>query len=167
MTNYHIFEVSNGWIALVGRKGVLTRSTLPQKTRDAAFALIEAGLDADSIENHNNFDVVSSRLTRYFEGIKTDFSDIAIDLGKPGQFIMAVQNVARKIPYGTLVTYGELARMAGRAKAARAAGSAMAKNPVPVIVPCHRVVAAGGAIGGFGPGLEWKRTLLRLEGVDI
>ncbi len=167
MTYYYIFEIKKGWIALAGRDGKLMRSTLPQPTREEAMECIEAGLNAGSIENPNAFGDIPDKFTRYFNGEKVDFSDIEVDLGRPGEFLEAAQRAAMTIPYGTLVTYKELARMAGRERAARAAGTAMAKNPLSIIVPCHRVVAAGGAIGGFGPGLEWKRDLLRLEGVDI
>ena len=90
-----------------------------------------------------------------------------MDVSGFGRFHAAAMLAAQRIPYGTLVTYGELARMAGNEKAARAAGSAMAGNPMPIIIPCHRVVAAGRRIGGFSAGLEWKRSLLELEGVDI
>ncbi|NLN78272.1 MAG: methylated-DNA--[protein]-cysteine S-methyltransferase [Armatimonadetes bacterium] len=167
MTYYCTFNTKSGWIALAGHDGKLAYSTLPQKTREEALKLIESGLNENSVEDIGRFGDLPDKLERYFDGEKVDFSNVEIDLGPQGPFIEEVQREAQKIPYGTLVTYGELARMAGRAKAARAAGSAMARNPVPIIVPCHRVVAAGGAIGGFGPGLEWKRVLLRIEGVDI
>ncbi len=82
------------------------------------------------------------------------------------RFWLLVQRAARKIPYGEVTTYRDLARMAGNARAARAAGSAMARNHLPIIVPCHRVVASNG-LGGFALGMEWKRQLLRLEGIDV
>ncbi|MGI6296839.1 MAG: methylated-DNA--[protein]-cysteine S-methyltransferase [Armatimonadota bacterium] len=167
MNYYYIFKIEHGWIGLVGHDGKLTRSTLPQPTREEAMECIEAGLNSDSIENPNAFGDIPEKFDRYFKGEKVDFSNIEVDLGHPGVFLEAAQRAARTIPYGTLVTYKELARMAGRERAARAAGTAMAKNPLSIIVPCHRVIAAGGAIGGFGPGLEWKRELLKLEGVDI
>ncbi len=74
---------------------------------------------------------------------------------------------ARKIPYGQVRTYGWLAEAAGRPGAARAAGQAVARNPFPIIIPCHRVIAADGRLGGFGGGLEMKRKLLELEGVRL
>lgn len=163
MTNFCVFDTAHGWIALVGRDGKLIRSALPKKTRKEAM---EAGLDESCVEDRNAFGGLPSRLERYFAGERVDFSDVEIDVSDQPPFIAAVQLAARNIPYGTLVTYSDLARMAGNEKAARAAGSAMARNMVPIIVPCHRVVASGG-IGGFASGLEWKRKLLRLEGVDI
>ena len=149
----------------MGVDGKLLRSTLPKKTRDEALSAVEAGLSEGSVEDHTAFGDLPGRLTRYFAGEKVDFSDVEIDTSSQGPFHAKVQRAAQRIPYGQLVTYRDLARMAGNERAARAAGSAMAKNDVPIIVPCHRVVASGG-IGGFALGLEWKRTLLRLEGLD-
>ena len=163
MTSFCVFDTAHGWIALVGRDGKLIRSTLPKKTRQEAM---EAGLGEDCVEDRNAFGDLPSRLERYFAGERVNFTDVEIDVSDQPPFIAAVQLAALNIPYGTLVTYRDLARMAGSEEAARAAGSAMARNMVPIIVPCHRVVAAGN-IGGFALGLEWKRKLLRLEGVDI
>lgn len=166
MTYFCVFDTNSGWVALTKRDGKLTGSTLPKRTREEALSALDAGLDETCVEDRNAFGDLPSRLERYFTGERVDFSDVEIDVSSQGPFIAAAQLAARRIPYGTLVTYRELARMAGRERAARAAGTAMAKNSVPIIVPCHRVVASGG-IGGFALGLEWKRTLLRLEGVDI
>lgn len=165
MAHYCAFETKNGWIALVGVDGKLRRSTLPRKTRTEALEAVDAGLLEDAVEDRNAFGDLPGKLTRYFAGEQVDFTDVEIDVSAQGPFHGMVQRAAQKIPYGHLVTYRDLARMAGNERAARAAGTAMARNDVPIIVPCHRVVASGG-IGGFGPGLEWKRALLRLEGVD-
>jgi len=81
-------------------------------------------------------------------------------------FRQAVSRAIRQVPYGRTVTYGALARRAGRAGAARAVGQALARNPVPILVPCHRVVAADG-LGGFGGGLALKRRLLAMEGAAV
>jgi methylated-DNA-[protein]-cysteine S-methyltransferase len=86
-----------------------------------------------------------------------------IDLAGVPPFHRRVLTAARRIPYGQTVTYGELARRVGSPRAARAVGQAMAHNPIALIVPCHRVVAAGGGLGGFGGGLTMKRRLLALE----
>lgn len=166
MTSYCTFETKSGWIALVGRDGKLVRSTLPKQTREQALADVQAGLGDGCVEDRNAFGDLPSRLERYFQGERVDFSDVEVDLGSPGRFIEAAQRACQKTPYGVLTTYKDLAAAAGNSRAARAAGSAMARNPVPIIVPCHRVVASGG-IGGFSLGLEWKRALLRLEGIEI
>jgi methylated-DNA-[protein]-cysteine S-methyltransferase len=78
------------------------------------------------------------------------------------------ETLRRDVGWGETVSYGELAEMAGRPRAARAVGNAMSRNPVPIVVPCHRVVTAGGRIGGYGPsGVPTKRFLLALEGVEL
>ncbi|MCK4277043.1 MAG: methylated-DNA--[protein]-cysteine S-methyltransferase, partial [Phycisphaerae bacterium] len=91
---------------------------------------------------------------------------VAIDLSGIPPFHRKVLTAARRIPYGRTATYGELARRAGSPRAARAVGQAMAHNPVALLIPCHRVVAAGGGLGGFGGGLALKRRLLALERVS-
>ena len=88
-----------------------------------------------------------------------------LDLGSGTAFQRAVWSELRTVKLGTTVTYQELAGRAGRPNAARAAGGACGANPIPVLIPCHRVLAAGGKLGGFSAGLEWKRKLLRREGV--
>ena len=101
-------------------------------------------------------------LSAYFEGRLRVFS---VPLSITGStFSRRILGALAEIPYGTVITYGELARRAGSPSAARATGSALHRNPLPLFLPCHRVVAQGG-IGGFGPGLEAKRFLLCLEGV--
>jgi len=166
MKHYCVFETREGFVALLGKNDKLQRSTLPKKTRELALETLDAGVSEQAVEDIAAFGDLPDRLIRYFEGKRVDFSDIELDLCARG-FHAEVQRAARNIPYGELVTYRDLARMAGRERAARSAGTAMAKNMLPIIVPCHRVVASGGKIGGFSSGLEWKRSLLKIEGVDI
>lgn len=90
--------------------------------------------------------------------------DLELDLRLVSGFTRDVLTALRAIPFGQLVTYGELARRAGRPGAARAVGQAVGANPLAIVIPCHRVVAAGGRLGGFGGGLAAKRALLALEG---
>ncbi len=101
----------------------------------------------------------------YFAGRKQKF-DFKFELVAEG-FRRKVLMALSKVPYGTAVSYGELAALAGSPRASRAAGSACATNPLPLVIPCHRVIAAGGRIGGYGGGLEHKKFLLRLEDVDF
>ncbi|MGA0326576.1 MAG: methylated-DNA--[protein]-cysteine S-methyltransferase [Limisphaerales bacterium] len=86
-----------------------------------------------------------------------------LDLSAGTGFQQAVWRALMQIPYGATQTYGELALRIGKPGASRAVGTACGRNPVPVLVPCHRVVASGGKLGGFSAGLSWKRTLLNLE----
>ncbi len=83
------------------------------------------------------------------------------------RFQFAVWDALTRIPRGQVITYGELARRIGRSGAARAVGAALKANPLPILVPCHRVVASGGRLGGFTPGLSIKRALLRIEGLEF
>ena len=111
---------------------------------------------------------VKRQLGEWFAGKRHEF-DFTIDLdGVEGFRRTVLETLARDVGWGEVVTYGELAGMAGRPRAARAVGSAMRDNPLPFVIPCHRVVAAGGRIGGYGGGrnaIALKRTLLAREGV--
>lgn len=104
------------------------------------------------------------QLDAYFAGERRDF-DLALKMhGTP--FQLRVWKALQAIPFGETVSYGELARTVGSPRGARAAGAATGRNPIPIIVPCHRVVGAGGSLVGFGGGLPRKRALLALEGLD-
>ena len=106
----------------------------------------------------------SAQLAEYFAGTRTTF-DLPLDPPPPGTaFERRVWDALRAIPYGTTVSYGELARRLGDGRASRAVGAANGKNPIPIIVPCHRVVGSRGELTGFGGGLERKRWLLEHEG---
>ena len=105
------------------------------------------------------------QLEEYFAGRRREF-DLQLDLrGTP--FQMLAWQALLRIPFGATVTYGRQAAMMGRPTAARAVGSANGRNPVPIVVPCHRVLAAGSALGGYSSGLDVKRALLALEGVSV
>jgi O-6-methylguanine DNA methyltransferase len=110
---------------------------------------------------------VAERLRAYFAGEPTRFDDVELDLEYATGFHEALARALRAVPRGEVVTYGELAALAGRPRAARAAGTFCAANRLAVFVPCHRVVSAGG-LGSYGSlGLEYKRRLLELEGVAL
>jgi methylated-DNA-[protein]-cysteine S-methyltransferase len=107
---------------------------------------------------------------RYFEGQETDFSGVELDLGDQEPFFRQVYAAARRVGWGRTTTYGALTKELGAGpEAARDVGQAMAKNPVPLIIPCHRVLAAGGKIGGFSApgGSATKVRMLALEGVQV
>jgi O-6-methylguanine DNA methyltransferase len=107
------------------------------------------------------------RIHRYFAGAPVRFDDVELDLGWATPFQIALARALRAVPWGEVVTYGELAALAGRPRAARAAGTFCARNRFGLILPCHRVVAADG-IGGYGAlGVPVKRRLLELEGVAL
>ena len=104
------------------------------------------------------------RLHSYFAGKRVSFADVPLDTDWATPFQAALADALRAVPWGEVVSYGELSALAGRARAARAAGTFCAKNRFSLFVPCHRVVAVGG-IGGYGSlGVDYKRRLLALEG---
>lgn len=103
------------------------------------------------------------QLTDYFAGRRRAF-DLPVAMGLP-RFTAAVLGEVARIPFGAARSYGEVAAAVGSPRAARAVGQAVGSNPLPLLIPCHRVLAAHGRIGGFGGGREWKRFLLDLEGI--
>ena len=105
---------------------------------------------------------VVDQLKAYFSGERNTFN-LNLDLIMP-PFQMDALNVVKQIPYGSYLTYKEVAERAGNPKAVRAVGSANAHNPLPIVIPCHRVLATGGGLGGYGGGLDMKNYLLNLEG---
>ncbi|MBC7221227.1 methylated-DNA--[protein]-cysteine S-methyltransferase [Candidatus Bipolaricaulota bacterium] len=107
-------------------------------------------------------DRLAAELGEYLAGRRREFGVPFLARGTP--FQQAVWKELVNIPYGTTITYRELASRLARPRAARAVGQALAANPLPILIPCHRVLPAGGGVGGFGPGPDWKRRLLALEG---
>ena len=108
-------------------------------------------------------DEARRELDEYFEGRRRTF-ELPIDLALIATFNRRVLGELSRVPYGDVVTYGELAARAERPRAARAVGTVMNRNPLPIVLPCHRVIGANGKLVGYGGGLERKETLLRLEG---
>ena len=117
--------------------------------------------DPDWIYSEKPFGAARKQLTAYFEGELKEF-DLAL---KPTgtEFQLEFLEELRKIPYGTTTSYGDIAERIGRPKAVRAVGAANGRNPLPIIIPCHRVVGSSGDLTGFGGGLPTKEALLRLE----
>jgi methylated-DNA-[protein]-cysteine S-methyltransferase len=110
---------------------------------------------------------LAERFQRWFAGAEDDFLDVALDLDGATEFELALTDALRRVPRGEVVSYGELAALAGRPRAQRAAGTFCARNRFSLVVPCHRVVGADG-IGSYGSlGVEYKRRLLEVEGVTV
>ena len=110
---------------------------------------------------------VERELDQYFSGRRRSF-DVDVDLAGLTPFQRRVLRATARVPYGELVTYKTVARQAGNESASRAAGAAVGANPIPIVVPCHRVIASDGSLGGYAGGLEAKRRLLAVErGTDI
>jgi methylated-DNA-[protein]-cysteine S-methyltransferase len=116
------------------------------------------------IEAPARLDPVRRELEEYFDGTRRSF-DVAIDWRLSSGFVRKVLRRTARIPFGETRSYGEIAASAGSPRAFRAAGSALGANPIPIVVPCHRVLRSGGGLGGYGGGLDLKRRLLVLEGV--
>ena len=108
-------------------------------------------------------DPARRQLDEYFEGKRQRF-DLAVDLALQADFNRRVLRELARVPYGEVVTYGELAARSARPRAARAVGTVMNRNPLPIVLPCHRMIGSNGKLVGYGGGLHRKEALLRLEG---
>ena len=157
-----VVHTAMGWVCVVSRMGRLVASCLPLPTRKAAIAAW--GAAADFGRRSALLDEASCDLRRYFSGETVSFSEYPLDLSRQAPFHRRALLAARRIPRGEVRTYAWVAARAGSPRAARAVGQAMSRNTIPLIIPCHRVIASDGGLGGFGGGLELKRALLLLEG---
>lgn len=145
----------------VTRRG-LVRLSLPRESGKGFAGYLKRTLpDAEAADWLPTIDKVRAELGEYFEGKRTEFT-VPLDLrGTP--FQLRVWKQLLRIPFGETRSYAQVARAAGRPTAVRAVGTANGANPVPLIVPCHRVIRSDGGLGGYGGGLETKRRLLALE----
>ncbi len=159
-----VFPSSLGWMALLASGRALSGLTFAhQSAGDAVNSL--APLLTPMPEPNDRWQALIERLQAYAAGEEVDFRDVRLDTGRSTDFGRRVFELCREIPRGETLTYGKLAARAGRPAAARAVGNCMATNRIPLVVPCHRVVAANGHLGGFSApgGIELKRRLLELE----
>jgi len=115
------------------------------------------------VETPAPLEPVRRELEEYFAGRRRRF-EISLDWTLIGGFRRRVLRATSEIPFGGVLSYGEIAAEAGSPRGSRAAGNALGANPIPIVIPCHRVLRSGGALGGYGGGLERKRLLLELEG---
>ena len=164
MSVWGSFRPAAGWTihAAVTAKG-LCRLNMATKTREFSRELAEAfpGVEWRRDDGHPLIRQTARQLEEYFKGELTRFG-VPLDLrGTP--FQLKVWQALCEIPYGETRSYGQLASAVGKPTASRAVGGANGRNPVGIIVPCHRVIAASGGLGGFGSGLDYKRKLLDLE----
>ena len=153
--NYAYLETPIGTLLIVGDAAAVHRITFPQRGRAAKP-------DAEWQESqHGPVGEAMRQLREYFAGKRVTFD---LPLAPEGTaFQRSVWRQLQEIPYGETISYGELARRVGNPKASRAVGSANGANPLPIVIPCHRVIAGDGTLGGFGGGLPTKQTLLALE----
>jgi len=162
---YTSFKTDSGWVGMLVSPAGIVRLTLPQATEKEALSELEPGQDAVRMRFERFYEAVS-RIRDYFRGKPVDFGD-QLDLSSGTEFQRKVWSSCRGIPYGQTCSYGWIAGQIGQPGASRAVGNALGKNPIPIIIPCHRVLAADGGIGGFSGGLSVKRRLLDLEGVKV
>ncbi len=142
----------------------LVRVGLPNQSSDELLIELAERVSPRVLEAPAAFDAERRELDLYFEG-KLDCFDLPLDWSLSDGFRLRVLRQIARIPYGETRTYTEMAKGAGNERAVRAAGTACGRNPIPLVVPCHRVLRRGGALGGYGGGLPMKQGLLRLEGV--
>jgi methylated-DNA-[protein]-cysteine S-methyltransferase len=162
---YTTFETAMGWVGILGSERGLRRSILPHDSeKDILNALGDdiggAALSANYFEN------LVVRLRDYFTGKEVSFPD-ALDLAAYTPFQRRAWEITRNIPFGETRSYSWIAQQMQNPLAMRAVGTALSKNPLPVIVPCHRVLAINGKLGGFSDGLDMKRSLLQLEAYAV
>jgi len=158
---YAIIDTELGKIGLVGSAAGLRRIILPQSSPGVVQGLIVQGFPG-AVADPNPFGDLPWRLGRYLKGEQVSFND-KLDLNGTSTFKRAVWVATRAIPYGQSRSYGWIARQIGNPGALRAVGQALAKNPLPIVVPCHRVIGKDGSLTGFEGGLEMKRRLLEIE----
>jgi methylated-DNA-[protein]-cysteine S-methyltransferase len=142
----------------------LVRVGLPNQDTDELLVDLAARVSPRVLEAPAQLDEVRRELDLYFEGRLTEF-ELPLDWQLSKDFRRKVLRAIARIPYGQTRSYTEMATSAGNERAVRAAGTACGTNPIPLVVPCHRVLRSGGALGGYGGGLPMKEGLLRLEGV--
>jgi methylated-DNA-[protein]-cysteine S-methyltransferase len=142
----------------------LVRVNLPAYDPEETLEELAARVSPRVLEAPARLDEARRELDLYFDGKLTEF-DLPIDWQLTDGFRKRVQRAINRIPYGQTRSYTEMARRAGNERAVRAAGTACGSNPIPIVVPCHRVLRSGGGLGGYGGGLPMKKALLELEGV--
>jgi methylated-DNA-[protein]-cysteine S-methyltransferase len=153
-----------GGMLLASTDRGLVRVALSKKEEDEFLEDLAENVSPRVVEHPKKLDPIRRQFDEYFEGHRTSF-DVTVDFQLSHGFRRTVlETLHAEIPFGQVTSYGELAARVGHPRASRAVGTAMATNPVPIVVPCHRVLRAGGALGGYGGGLDMKLHLLRLEG---
>jgi methylated-DNA-[protein]-cysteine S-methyltransferase len=152
-----------GTLLLAATRRGLVRVAFPEEDVDSVLEGLARRISPRIVETPVPLDPARRELEEYFTGHRRAF-ELALDWRLVGPFARRVLGATSEIPYGGVLSYGEIAAEAGSPRGSRAAGNALGSNPIPIVVPCHRVLRSGGALGGYGGGLERKRWLLELEG---
>ena len=148
-------------MGILGSSAGLRRTTLPQPSEKETIKSLGVDIKEAKLSSQPFEDLIK-RLRDYFSSHRADFPD-GLDLSDFTPFQREVWQATRRIPFGQTRSYSWVARQAGKPGAARAAGQALGRNPLPIIIPCHRVLSSDGSLGGFSGGLEMKKRLLTLE----
>jgi methylated-DNA-[protein]-cysteine S-methyltransferase len=161
---YATFDTPLGTAVLAATPRGLVRLALPNERLDDVIADLSEDLSPRILEFPSRLDEARRELDEYFEGRRQRF-ELPLDwrLSHPG-FYRRVLRATARVPFGEMISYRDAAERAGNPRAFRAAGSALGSNPIPIVVPCHRVIRSGGDIGNYGGGPEMKSFLLELEG---
>ncbi len=160
------FDTRLGVMHVASTEGGACKIRLPKEDEESFFRWLNKVFGLDSIvEDRGRNEAVIAELERYLRGELREFS-CRLDL-RGTEFQLAVWEEMRSIPYGATRAYSEIAQAIGRPRAYRAVGAACAANPLPIIVPCHRVIGRDGSLRGYGGGLELKEALLKLEGAIL
>ena len=167
MTKYSIFKTKWGYFGVAGTEAGLVKTCLPTAFEKVKYLLLKDLENAKYDRKH--FGAIERQITAYFEGSYVNFNDeIAVVPAGFTEFGRLVLTACRAVTYGERISYGELAGRIGRPGSARAVGRILAKNPLPLIIPCHRIVCGNGRLGGFSAigGVTLKRRMLELEKSD-
>lgn len=160
---YAIWSMAWGWLGVMGDETGLARLVLPKETYQAIHQEFQKQTPNDLLEDMSFFEDLYRELTNYFNQESYDFSQFSLQWDQVTPYRRKVLTKALEIPYGETRTYKWLAEGIGNFKGYRSVGQAMATNPWPIIIPCHRVVGSKGKLTGFSGGLEMKQRLLSLE----
>jgi methylated-DNA-[protein]-cysteine S-methyltransferase len=168
--HYALFDTPIGPCGVAWSECGVTRLQLPESDRDGTERRLRAsGTGPNGQGPPPEVERLMAEVRRYLAGERVDFRGVALDLEGVSPFHRKVYDAARSIGWGQTASYADLARIAGSPAAARAVGQALARNPVAIVVPCHRILASGGTLGGFSAygGRSAKECLLALEGVQL
>jgi methylated-DNA-[protein]-cysteine S-methyltransferase len=170
--HHHLLETELGWVGIAWSANGLAAVQLPERDRAASERRLFARLGHAAAEEpalDGEMAILADRIRRHALGEAVNYKGVAIDLDGVDPFRADIYAAALELAFGETTTYGELALRAGHPGKARETGEALGRNPVPLVVPCHRILAAGGKIGGFSApgGPATKIRLLALEGVRL
>lgn len=161
--SYASLDSPFGTLTVAATERGLVRLAFPEEDLDAVLERLAARISPRIVEAPAPPAPIRRELDEYFAGRRQRF-ELALDWTLVGPFARRVLHAAGEIPYGGVLSYTQIAAEAGSPRGSRAAGNALGSNPIPIVVPCHRVLRSGGALGGYAGGLERKRWLLELEG---